>query len=143
MRRFDPADPLLPIRVMAGLFYAPHILFKLNAMAGSAAFFAKAGLHPPMLFLGMALLAETVCLVGFTFGILVKWVGLVSAGVMGFAVYATIVTKGPGWLWNLGGVEYLVFWGVTSLALAAAAWRREWQAHGRLYLFGPAAPAAA
>jgi putative oxidoreductase len=137
--RFDPADPLMPIRVMAGLFYLPHILFKLNGMAGSAAFFGKAGFHPPMLFLVLALVAEVVCAVGLTFGILTKWVGSVSAGVMGFAIYAIFATKGVGWLWNLGGVEYLVFWAVTSLAIAAEAWRREWQAHGRLFLLAPAA----
>src|SRR3954453_1750144 len=135
--RFDPADPLMPIRVMAGLFYLPHILFKLNGMAGSVAFFEKAGFNPPMLFLILALVAEVVCAIGLTFDILTKWIGLVSAGVMGFALYGILATKGPGWLWNLGGVEYLVFWGVTSLALAAEAWRREARAYGRVFLLFP------
>ena len=41
-RAFDFTQPLTAIRVAAGLFYIPHILFKLTGIAGSLAFFAKA-----------------------------------------------------------------------------------------------------
>jgi hypothetical protein len=57
--------------------------------------------------------------------------------------YATIATKGFGWLWNLGGIEYLVFWCLASFALAVQGWQRERQASGALSLFGRAAPRAA
>ena len=113
------------LRILCGLFYLPHLLFKLRDLHGSLAFFGKAGFNPPGLFLALALAMETACLVGLTFNILVKWVGLISAAIMANAVVAVFNTKGVGWLWNLGGVEYLVFWGVSSLVLAANAWKQE------------------
>ncbi|WP_448189444.1 DoxX family protein [Azospirillum sp. sgz301742] len=137
-RDFDLSEPAIVVRMMCGLLYIPHILFKLNAMDGAAAFFGKAGFTPPMAFVVLALVMETVCAVGLTFNIHTKWVGLLSAGVMAVAAYAVFATKGVGWLWNLGGVEYLAFWGVSSLALAAHAWKQERKTYGRITLFGHA-----
>lgn len=139
MRRsdFDLTDPVVVLRLMCGLFYAPHILFKLGNMAGSAAFFGRVLPYGEVM-LYLALAAELACFVGITLNILVKWLGLVSAGIMAIAVYATLMTKGPGWLWNLGGVEYLVFWGVSSVALAAHAWKQERAQYGRFFLLVPA-----
>ena len=42
---------------------------------------------------------------------------------MALAVYGTFAIKGMHWMWNFGGVEYLVFWGIASAALAIQAWR--------------------
>lgn len=121
---FDLRNPMVIIRIMCGLFYLPHILFKLNGFAGSLAFFGKAGFNPPMFFVILALVMETICLVGLTFDILTRYVGVISAGVMGVALIAVYNTKGAFWLWNLGGVEYLIFWAVASLAVALYAWQK-------------------
>ncbi|WP_448203645.1 DoxX family protein [Azospirillum sp. sgz302134] len=139
---FDVTNPVVVLRVMCGVFYIPHVLFKLNGMEGAATFFAKAGFSPPMAFVVLALVMEIACAVGLTFDLYTKWVGLLSAGVMGVAAYAVFNTKGVGWLWNLGGVEYLVFWAVSSLALAVHAWKAEWEHTGHLSLFGPVHGAA-
>ncbi len=133
---FDLTDPAVVLRLFLGLGYLPHILAKLENMAGSAAFFGKV-LPYPEVFLYLALAAETVSLLGLTCNILVKWVGLVSCGVMGIAAYAICATKGVGWMWNLGGVEYLVLWGLGSLVLAVAAWKREMATYGRASVFFP------
>lgn len=122
-RAFDFSQPLTSIRIAAGLLYIPHILFKLTGIAGSLAFFAKAGLTPAPLFLGLALVVETIACVGLTFGLFLRWTGLISAGCMAVAAYAVFATKGVGWLWNLGGVEYLAMWALVSLALAYSAWK--------------------
>lgn len=139
MRRsdFDLTDPVVVLRLMCGLFYAPHILFKLSNMAGSTAFFGRVLPYGEVM-LYLAIAAETACLVGITLNVMVKWLGFVSAGIMAIAVYATVMTKGLGWLWNLGGVEYLVFWGVSSVALAVHAWKQEKSAYGRVFLLMPA-----
>jgi len=122
-RAFDFTQPLTAIRVAAGLFYIPHILFKLTGIAGSLAFFAKAGLTPAPFFLGLALVVEAIACVGMTVGLFLRWTALLSAGCMAVAAYAVFATKGVGWLWNMGGVEYLVMWAVVSLAVAYGAWK--------------------
>lgn len=137
--RFDFTDPVVVMRVTLGLLYLPHIAFKLRGMEGAAAFFGKAGFEPAMLFVVLALVAETLCAAGFIFNILVKWIGLMSAGVMAVAAYAVFATKGVGWLWNLGGIEYIALWGLMSLVLAAHAWREESRTYGHAFLLFPRA----
>lgn len=127
-RIFDRGNSLVVIRVMAGLFYFPHIIYKVIGFDSSLVFFAKAGLQPPLLFLVLALICESICAIGLTFNILVRWVGLLCAGTMVVAAYATLATKGIGWFWNKGGIEYLIFWGVTGLCLSWTAWRAHWAA---------------
>jgi putative oxidoreductase len=125
------------VRVLCGVLYLPHIVFKLAALDGAAAFFAKAGFQPPMLFMVLGLLAETACAVGLSFNILTKWVGLLSAGVMVVATYAVVATKGAGWLWNLGGVEYLALWAALSVVVSVQAWSTERSTYGRSFLLFP------
>ncbi|MGB0749556.1 MAG: DoxX family protein [Magnetospiraceae bacterium] len=135
---FDLTNPTVVVRLMCGLFYIPHILFKLNDMDGAVGFFGKVGLEPAYLFVVLAILAEGACALGLTFNILTKWIGIVSAFVMGMAVYAIFAVKGAGWLWNMGGVEYLIFWAVTSIALSVQAWKQEAATYGKVSLLFPA-----
>jgi putative oxidoreductase len=122
-RAFDFSQPMTSVRIAVGLLYIPHITFKLMGIAGSLAFFTKAGLTPAPFFLGLALVVETIACVGLTFGLFLRWTGLISAGCMAVAAYAVFATKGVGWLWNLGGVEYLALWALVSLAVAYGAWK--------------------
>lgn len=120
---FDLTNPIVVVRLMAGLFYIPHILFKILGFSSSLVVFGKMGFEPPIFWVSLALLTETLCAIGLTLNLYTRYVGLMSAGTLAFAVYGTVALKGPGWLWNLGGVEYLVFWGIVSLALAVHAWK--------------------
>ncbi|MCQ4158847.1 DoxX family protein [Roseomonas sp. GC11] len=123
-RAFDLTNPMNIIRILAGLYYAPHVWQKLSGIEASLAFFGKAGLVPAPLFLGLALLCEGAAFIGLTAGLLARWVPLLSAGCMVVAAYAMIETRGLNWYWAKGGIEYLVFWGIVSLAIALDAWRR-------------------
>lgn len=125
-QNFDIRDSINIIRMISGAFYLPHVIYKIVGIDASLAFFAKAGLEPAGLFLLLSLLTETTCSIGLFFGILVRWVGILSAGAMMVACYATFATKGLGWYWNKGGIEYLIFWAIVSLALAWIAWQRHW-----------------
>lgn len=140
---FDLTDPLVPVRIACGLLYVPHIVFKLTGMSGAVAFFAKAGFNPPLAFVVLAIVAESVCAVALTLGILTKWAGLASAAVMAVAAYATIAAKGEVfWLWNLGGIEYVALWGALSILVAIHAWRQERIDFGRNFLLNPSSTAA-
>lgn len=120
---FDVTNPAVVVRIMAGLFYVPHALFKITGLAGSQVAFAAMGFHPPLFWVALAILTEVLCAVGLTLNLYTRYVGFMSAGTMALAVYGTFMTKGVHWMWNFSGVEYLVFWGVASAVLAIQAWK--------------------
>jgi putative oxidoreductase len=120
---FDVTNPAVVVRLMAGLFYLPHAIFKITGFAGSLVAFSKMGFEPPLYWVSLAIFTELLCAVGLTLNIYTRYVGFMSAGTMALAVYGTFATKGVHWMWNFSGVEYLVFWGVASAALAIQAWK--------------------
>ena len=135
--RFDLTDPVVVVRILCGLLFVPHVLFKLNGMDGAVAFFAKAGFDPAYPFVIMAIVAESASAIGLTFGIATKWTGLLAAVVMAGATKAVLATKGAVWLWNFGGIEYNVVWCLLCLVVAVHAWREERQRYGRVFLLSP------
>jgi putative oxidoreductase len=122
---FDVTRPMDSVRVLCGLFYIPHVIGKITGYAGTVAFFAKAGFQPPAFFVLLAMVMEAACAIGLILGIGTKYLGVVSAGLMAVAAYAIVATRGLGWFWAGGGIEYLCLWGFLSLAIAADAWKRE------------------
>jgi putative oxidoreductase len=125
---YDLTNPIVVVRLMAGLFYIPHVLFKVLGFSGSLIAFGKMGFEPPVFWVSLAILTESLCVIGLTFNIYTRYVGLMSAGTMALAAYGTFATKGVHWMWNFGGIEYIAFWGITSLALAVHAWKEAWSA---------------
>lgn len=122
--RFDVSDPMVITRILCGLFYFPHAISKIIGFSGAVGFFSKAGLTPPEAFVVLSITMELVCGIGLTFGLFTKYVGIISAGVMAVAAYATVAVHGLGWYWAGHGIEYLVFWAIASLAVALDAWKR-------------------
>lgn len=123
---FDLSNGLNIIRIMSGLFLFPHVAGKFAAgavSASTAGFFAKAGFHPPELWVCLAAVSETATGLALIFGICTRFAALGAFALLGIAVYALQVVKGFGWTWNTGGYEYPVFWATTSLAVAIEAWK--------------------
>lgn len=137
--RFDLSDPVVAVRILCGLLFVPHILFKLKGMDGAAAYFAKAGFDPAYPFLILAIIAESISALGLVFNVATKWTGLLAAAVMAGASKAVLTTKGAVWLWNLGGIEYNVVWCLLCLIIAIHAWREEYKTYGRVYFLFPKA----
>src|SRR2546421_12830814 len=90
---FDLSEPVVIVRLMAGLFYIPHILFKLMGFSASVAAFGRMGFEPALYWLLLAVLVETICVVGLTLNLYTHFVGLMSAGTMALAVYGTFASK--------------------------------------------------
>jgi putative oxidoreductase len=134
---FDFSNPLVPVRIILGFLFVPHIAFKLADMAGATAFFAKAGFQPAILFVWLAIAMETISAICLIFGVLTKWTGLLAAGVMCTAILAVLSLKGMVWLWNLGGIEYNVVWAALCTLVAVYAWRDEKTKYGRNFLLFP------
>jgi putative oxidoreductase len=125
---FDPSNGLNILRIICGLFMFPHVAGKFAAGAVSAAtvgFFAKAGFHPPEVWVYIAAFSETAVGVALVLGICTRFAALGAAALLAIAVYSLQVVKGFGWTWNTGGYEYPVFWAITSLAVAIEAWKAQ------------------
>ena len=63
-RDFDISNPINVVRLMAGLFYIPHVLFKVTGFSGSLIAFQKMGFDPPLAWVTLAI---------FTGGALCGW----------------------------------------------------------------------
>jgi putative oxidoreductase len=123
---FDLSNGLNIVRIICGLFMFPHVMGKFAAgtvSAATAGFFAKAGFHPPELWVYIAAVCETAAGIALVLGICTRFAALGAAAVLLLAVYSLQVVKGFGWTWNTGGYEYPVFWAVTSIAVAIEAWK--------------------
>jgi putative oxidoreductase len=123
---FDLSNGLNIIRIICGLFLFPHVAGKFAAgmvSAGTAGFFAKAGFHPPEVWVYIAAFSETAAGCALVLGICTRFAALGAFALLGIAVYSLQVVKGFGWTWNTGGYEYPVFWALTSLAVAIEAWK--------------------
>ena len=123
---FDLSNGFNIIRVICGLFLFPHVAGKFAGglvSAGTAGFFAKAGFHPPEVWVYIAAFSETAAGLALVFGICTRFAALGAFALLGIAVYSLQVVKGFGWTWNTGGYEYPVFWALASLAVAIEAWK--------------------
>lgn len=123
---FDLTNGFNILRIICGAFLFPHVLGKFAAgavSAGTAGFFAKAGFHPPEVWVLIAAASETAAGIALVLGICTRFAALGAVALMLLAVYSLQVVKGFGWTWNTGGYEYPVFWALTSLAVAIEAWK--------------------
>src|SRR3954447_1733181 len=132
---FDLSNGLNIIRIMCGLFLFPHVAGKFAAgavAASTAGFFAKAGFHPPEIWVYIAAFSETAAGLDLGVGICTRLAALGAFALLGVAVYSLQVVKGFGWTWISGGYEYPVFWALTSLAVASEAWKAHLRQAGPL-----------
>jgi uncharacterized membrane protein YphA (DoxX/SURF4 family) len=60
---------------------------------------------------------ETVLTIGLVLGIYTQYVAAIAAIHLLVAAVATYRVTGK-WLWNIGGVEYCVFWAICCIVVA-------------------------
>ncbi len=124
---FDLTESHNVARMLAGFMMLPHAASKFAAGGlnpGTVAFFNKAGLQPAEFMVGFAATSEIIGGVCLLLGLATRWAGLGVAAIMGLTVIA-LLNVGPfKWLWNFGGIEYNVFWGLTALAVAVTEFKR-------------------
>src|SRR5947199_1045354 len=130
---FDLSNGLNIIRIICGLFMFPHVAGKFAAgavSAGTAGFFAKAGFHPPEVWVVIAAFSETAAGLALVLGICTRFAAPGAFAVLAIAVYSLQVVKGFGWTWNTGGYEYPVFWALVCLAIAIEEFKASFAARG-------------
>ncbi len=121
---FDLSNGAVVLRLICSLFFFPHIYFKVVGNPPPAlGFFVKAGFKPPALYMRIAMVVETVAAVGLFFAIYTQWAALLAAASLTVAAVAVYFFNGSWkWLWNLGGMEFCVFWAIACVAVAMLYW---------------------
>jgi putative oxidoreductase len=124
---FNLLQPWNILRIFAGFCMLPHAASKFangGLSAGTVGFFAKAGFSPAEFFVAMAATSEITIGIALMLGICTRFAALGGAAVLGLAIYAIQTVKGFGWLWNLGGHEYNVFWALVLISIAMNEFQR-------------------
>ncbi|HEV1999429.1 MAG TPA: DoxX family protein [Xanthobacteraceae bacterium] len=116
-QNFTLTDPFNILRLICALFFIPHIFGKFFEPA-ALGFFVAARFKPPAFWMYLAGAIETVLAIGLIFGIYLPYVAAIAAIHLLVAAAATYRVSGGKWLWNIGGMEYPVFWAITCAAVA-------------------------
>jgi putative oxidoreductase len=116
MEKFNLLDGINILRIMCGAFLIPHIVGKFFEPA-ALNFFKAAGFKPASTWMYLAGAVELVLAVGLIFGIYTQYVAAVAVLHLLVAAAATYKVTGK-WLWNIGGIEYCVFWALACLVVA-------------------------
>ncbi|MDH3288695.1 MAG: DoxX family protein [Betaproteobacteria bacterium] len=121
---FDLSNGAVVLRLICALFFFPHIYFKVVGNPPPAlGFFVKAGFKPPVFYMRLAIVVETVAALGLLFAIYTPWAALLAAASLAVAAVAVCFFNGSvKWLWNLGGMEFCVFWAIACVAVAMLYW---------------------
>ena len=120
--KFDPRNGDNIIRITAGLFMFPHVMGKITGYEATLVFFTKAGFYPPAFFLVLAGVMEAVSGLCLVFGLWTRFAAPVAAGALFVAAGALWLVGGFHWVWNKGGFEYPIFWGLICLAITVKEW---------------------
>ena len=121
---FDFTDGAVLLRVICALFFIPHIFFKTVGNPPPALeVFTNAGFKPPKFYMRLAIVVESIAGLGMLLGIYTQWAALVAAASLIVAAGAVwSLNRSPRWMWNLGGMEYVVFWALSCVAVAMLHW---------------------
>lgn len=122
---FDLTNGAVVLRLICALFFFPHIYFKIVGSPPPAlGFFVQAGFRPPGLYMKIATVAESLAALGLLFGIYTQWAALLGVATLTVAAIAVcFFNRSLKWLWNLGGMEFPVFWAIACLAVALLYWQ--------------------
>ncbi len=106
------------------MFFIPHLFFKIIGDPPPALeVFTAAGFKPPKFYMRLAIVVESVAGLGLFLGIYTQWAALLAAASLLVAAGAICsVNRSMKWMWNLGGMEYLIFWALTCVAVAMLHW---------------------
>lgn len=119
---FDPTNGDNIVRITAGIFMFPHVIGKITGYEATLGFFAKAGFNPPAFFLALAGVTEAVAGLCLVLGLWVRFAAPAAAGALFVAAVALFEVGGFKWVWNKGGFEYPIFWGLVCLAITLKEW---------------------
>lgn len=118
MFNFDIHNGYVLLRIICGLFLLPHAAGKIRFKGPVTGFFEAAGLKPAGLFVTFGLVFEVIAGLALILGVFTQIFAILTAVFMLVALYANNKVNKGKWLWNIGGSEYPVFWGLCCVIVA-------------------------
>jgi putative oxidoreductase len=118
MFNFDMSNGFVLLRIIVALFLIPHAVAKITMRQGSLGFFTAAGYPSPGLFVNFGIVFEFVIAAALILGVytqIAAWLTVFYMLVATASVYKVAQGK---WLWNIGGCEYPLFWGLCAAIVA-------------------------
>jgi len=110
---------IIALRIVCGLMFLPHAWVKWVPPQSALGFFQRVGFPEPFLFMVLVGLMEVLACLGLVFGVMTRWSAWLGALVtMGATGSLLLVGNKNVWFWNMGGVEFPVFWAIVCISLA-------------------------
>ena len=117
LHNFDLTNGFNILRLICGLFFIPHLYAKFF-VPEALGLFVAAKFKPPAVWMYIACAVELVLAAGLIFGIYTTYVAAIAFVHLLVAAGAVWKVTGGKWLWNIGGIEYCVFWAIACLVVA-------------------------
>jgi putative oxidoreductase len=115
---FDLTNGANVLRIVCGLFLVPHLFVKFRNQDFVKGFMEKAGLHPAGVWLYASFAVEIVASIGLIFGIYTRYAAVLTGVFLFVAAWASWRVSAGKWMWNFGGAEYPLFWGICCFVVA-------------------------
>ena len=119
--KFNLLNEMNILRIICGAFFIPHIYAKFM-VPEALGFFVAAKFNPPRTWMYVACVIEIVLALALIFGLLTAYAAAATALYM-VVICAAIYKVTGKYLWNIGGFEYPLFWGISCLVVAMHAWK--------------------
>jgi putative oxidoreductase len=118
MFNFDLSNGFVLLRLLIGLFLIPHIIGKVKYRIPVTGFFDAVGFKPAPVFVNVAMVFEIVAALALILGVYAQIAAALLAVFMFVAAAANHKMCKGKWLWNIGGSEYPIFWGLCCVIVA-------------------------
>jgi putative oxidoreductase len=110
-------DAVTVLRVLCGAFLLPHTFLKLWHFDKAVEFFAKIRFNPPRFFVCLTATMEAIAAISLIFDLYPELGASIAATILFVAAWAQAKVNGLSWRWQFKGVEYMLFWAFTCLAV--------------------------
>jgi putative oxidoreductase len=117
-QNFDLTNAFNILRIICGAFLLPHLYAKSSNLPFTFQLYRDFKLEPPQAWVYSCIAVEIVCSIGLIFGIYTRYAAILCAIFLFVAAWAVWRHSGGKWLWNIGGYEYCVFWGICCVVVA-------------------------
>lgn len=118
---FDLTDGFNILRIICGLFFIPHLFVKFRNQDFVKGFMANARLRPPAVWLYAAFAIEILVTIGLVLDVYTVYAALLAGVFLVVAAWASWTNSGGKWIWNFGGAEFPLFWGICCFIVAMQA----------------------